>query len=176
MKKETLQKIELLVSDSFREIADHAFQDEVNSQHVKKIKNNLSEILAVCQKDIDEVSSVIAHRTRLEESDKFNILKIAYAMSRFDYHILNKILGTRYNQSESFNYLEKLTKVKATTLKNIRDRFDPYVKQERSERVGWHQVQLTPDYQDIKNIYDKKDESFISHEMKEILGEYRKMS
>lgn len=172
MKNEALRRIEMLVSDSFREIADHAFQSEVNSQHIKKIKNNLSEILTACQLSMEEIAPAISYRTKLEDADKVNILKIAYAMSRFDYHLLNKITGSSFNQSEAFNYLEKVTGTKSTTLRNVRDRFDPYVKQERSRRKGWHQVQLTPDYIEIKTLYDKQDEAAISRDIVKILNEY----
>jgi hypothetical protein len=172
MDGETRRKIEMFVYDSFREIADHAFQEKVNSRHIRKIKNNLTEIMSICQKEIESVAPAVAIRTRIKDSSRMNILKIAYAMSRFDYPIINKILGTRYNQSETFNRLEKLTGVKSATLKNMRDRFDPYVEQEGKDkkRKGWHQVQLSSDYEEIRKRYDKEGEDFIAEEIKSLLS------
>ncbi len=172
MHNETRRKIEMLVYDSFREIADHAFQEKVTSRHIKKVKNNLSEIMSICQKEIEPVAPAVAVRTRIEDSRRINILKIAYAMSRFDYPIINRILGTRYNQSETFSRLEKLTGVKSATLKNMRDRFDPYVEQEGKDkkRKGWHQVQLSSDYEEVRRRYDKEGEDFIAEEIRSLLN------
>lgn len=169
MPRESLSRIKVLLTESINEIANHAFQNEVNSIHLKRIKDNLIDMLSICKQETESVSPVIASRTRLDYADKTHILKIAYVMSRFDYPLLNNILSTHYNQTETLNYLEKLTGVKSTTLKNIRDRFDPYVKQERSNRRGWYQVQLTPDYLEIKAEYDDKGEEFIAEEIKNIL-------
>ncbi len=178
MNVETQRKIEMLVYDSFREIADHAFQEQVSSRHIRKIKDNLTEIMSICQKEREQVAPAIAVRTRIEDSRRMNILKIAYAMSRFDYPIINKILGTRYNQSETFNHLEKLTGVKSATLKNMRDRFDPYVEQEGKDkkRKGWHQVQLASDYEEIRKRYDKEGEDSIAEEIKSLLNNENALS
>ncbi len=178
MHNETRRKIEMLVYDSFREIADHAFQEKVNSRHIKKVKNNLSEIMSICQKEIEPVAPAVAVRTRIVDSRRINILKIAYAMSRFDYPIINRILKTRYNQSETFNRLEKLTGVKSATLKNMRDRFDPYVEQEGKDkkRKGWHQVQLSADYEEVRRRYDKEGEDFIAEEIRSLLNDESTLS
>jgi len=96
--------------------------------------------------------------------------KIAYVMSRFDYPLINEILKENFNQTGAFEYLAQKLNVKATTLRNYRDRFDPYVKQEKSNRRGWWQVKLTDEFRAIKDEYDKKDREAIKHEIEGILS------
>lgn len=173
MNSATRQKIERLVSESFHEIAEHACQEEVISPHIKNIKNKLTAILGICQAELATPPTTVTSRARLETSEKSDILLLAYVMSRFDYQFLNHLLDTSFNQSEALAYLEKLTGVKATTLKNMRDRFDPYVRQERSNRRGWHQAQLLPDYQEIKDQYDEFDEEALTREVERIIHQFR---
>jgi len=98
------------------------------------------------------------------------IIKIAYAMSRFDYHILNDILNHQFNQTSAYQYLEAKFNVKYTTQRNYRDAFDPYVKQEKSNRRGWWQKKLSPQFQAIKENYDKKGYASIKNEIESILN------
>ncbi len=177
MSEQDTNKILALVNDSFKNLAEHAFQDDVNSPYLKQIKTNLSEIEQIC-KDASsaEAVTISSQRTRNPIEDKTNLLKIVYAMSRFDYPMIQSITKTQCSQTEAFNYLAKITGTKATTLKNMRDRFDPYVTQTRSKRKGWHQVDLLPEYQAIKDSYDTKDESTITQEIAEILEQLKKKS
>ena len=96
--------------------------------------------------------------------------KIAYVMSRFDYPLINEVLKKKFNQTEAFEYLAQKLNVKATTLRNYRDSFDPYVKQENSKRRGWWQVKLTDEFQAIKNEYDKKDREEFKYVIEAILS------
>lgn len=174
MKPEALQLILEKVVDSRKSFADHAFQTEVNSGYLKKIMDNISEIERICKEDSEGNQSIISQRTRLPHDDKNDVLKIAYAMSRFDYPLINTITGMHQNQTEVFTYLEKTTGVKSNTLKNMRDRFDPYVTQNRSNRKGWHQAELLPDYKNIIDLYSEKDEKFILQQIAEILDLMKK--
>ena len=174
MRPEALQLIMKKVADSRKNFADHAFQNEVNSPYLKQIMDNISEMELICQEDSESGYTLISQRTKLHDSDKNDLLKIVYAMSRFDYPIISAITGKDYNQTEAFNYLEKITGVKSTTLKNMRDRFDPYIIQTRSKRKGWHQVELLPEYEKIKSLYSYKDEVFVKQELAEILDAMKK--
>lgn len=169
MRSENLLIIKSLVADSFKNLADHAFQPEVNSPYLRKIKDNISEIERICVSDTVTVPPIVSQRSKLHDNDKDNLLKIVYAMSRFDFPLIKTITDTDYNQTEAFNYLERITGVKATTLKNMRDRFDPYVTQTRSNRKGWHQAELLPEYDKIIKLYSDKDEAYITQEIAEIL-------
>ncbi len=97
-------------------------------------------------------------------------VKIAYVMSRFDCPIINTVLNKNFNQAQAFEFLAQQLNVKATTLRNYRDSFDPYVKQENSSRRGWWQVKLTYEFQAVKDEYDKKDREEIKSEIEAILS------
>jgi len=161
------QKIIALVADSYKNLADHAFQTEVNSPYLRQVKDNLAEIEKLCKSPQPAMPAPI-RRMRNTITDKTSLLKIAYAMSRFDYPLIQSITKSSYNQTEAFDYLARTTGTKATTLKNMRDQFDPYVKQERSNRKGWHQAELPSEYKVIKNKYDKMTEEEISDEISDL--------
>lgn len=175
MNSEAFQIIQRLAADSFKNLADHAFQGEVNSPYLKRVKDNISEMERICLEDTEDEKRIISQRDKLQD-DKTDLLKIVYAMSRFDYPILNSILDKSFNQTQAFNYLERITGVKSTTLKNMRDRFDPYVTQESraKQRKGWHQVDLLPEYEAIRLYYQSKDKNSIMQEIAEILHSLRK--
>lgn len=162
------QKIIALVTASYKNLAEHAFQTEVNSPYLRQVKDNLAEIEKLCQSPQPVMSAPI-RKIRNTITDKTSLLKIAYAMSRFDYPLIQSITNSSYNQTEAFDFLARTTGTKATTLKNMRDQFDPYVKQERSNRKGWHQAELPSEYKAIKNQYDKKTEEDVTTEIIKIL-------
>ncbi|RMG27246.1 MAG: hypothetical protein D6732_20390 [Methanobacteriota archaeon] len=164
------QKILDLVADCYKRLAEHVFQSEVNSAHLRRVKDNLAEIEKLCKKQDRVPNGCLSRRgTRAIIKNKSSLLKIAYAMSRFDYPIIQKITGLKCNQTESFDYLAKKTGVKAATIRNMRDQFDPYVVQERSNRKGWYKLELPEEYKKIKEIYDKKSENEIACEISEII-------
>lgn len=164
--KETIEK---LVSNCFKEIADHSLQSEVRSTHIKAINENLKSILSQLE---SLPSHSVDYRGRVREranamgAQRNDVITYAYVMSRFDFPIINDILQTNFNQTEAFEYLAQRLNVKTATLRNYRDKFDPYVEQEKSDRKGWHQVKLSPEFQSIKDEYDNKD----SDEIKTILA------
>ncbi len=170
MKPETLSNIQKMIAESRKCFTEHAFQNEVNSPHLKRIMEFISEIERVCLEDSEPSSTVVSQRTRINDDDRNDLLKIVYAMSRFDYPLIASITGNDFNQTEAFGYLEKATGVKSNTLKNMRDRFDPYVKQTRSNRKGWHQADLTPEYARIIDLYSNKSEADVAEEIKQILN------
>ncbi len=170
---ETKRNIEKLIIDCFKEITNHTLQSEVISPHIKNINKNLERILEY----MDAMKeSYTTHKSHSREqilgrsAEKNNLLKIAYAMSRFDYHIINDISKSYFNQTEAFQYLANKLNIKLTTLRNYRDMFDPYVKQEKSNRQGWHQKELSPEFQAVKEDYDTKDFDTIKNEIETIIN------
>ena len=102
-------------------------------------------------------------------NERENQIKIAYVMSRFDYNIINDIRGVMQNQKKTFAYLSAIMNVNINTLKNNRDSFDPYVKQENSNRRGWWQKELTPEFKAIKEKYDDKEYDVIKKEIEKLI-------
>lgn len=168
---ERFQKIEDLVADCFREIANHSLQSEVRSIHIKSINENLKEILKILKGSRDQNTNFKTRNTmkHITESHRKSALLIAYALSRFDYHIINDVLGKRFNQTVAFEYLAQRLGLKSSTLRNYRDRFDPYVVQENSNRRGWWQIELPDELQEIKDEYDDNDYDEIKGEITDIL-------
>ena len=165
--------IEKLVYACFKELTNHTLQTEVLSPHIKIINLHLENILKCVEKIQDSRPNPISQsnvRNIAKSTDRDLVLKIAYAMSRFDFPIINDILKKRFNQTETFQYLAEKLNVKAATLRNYRDMFDPYVKQENSHRKGWHQLQLSDEYQAIKKEYDAMDYASIKNEIESILS------
>lgn len=160
-----------IVNECINEIMEHLLQEKVNSIHIKNLREMLLDIKHLCDTGsyTDSSTQTKPKRNWVREEEKNNIYKIAYSLSRFDFHIINDILGTRYNQTQVLVALEKITGVKASTLRNNRDRFDPYVKQEASNRKGWHQVELTPELLTVKKEYDLLNREQISEELRLIL-------
>lgn len=161
-----------IVNECLNEIMEHLLQGNVNSSHIKNVRDMLLEINQLCDTGsyISTPALIKPKRNRVNEGQKEDIYKIAYSLSRFDFHIINDILGTRYNQTQVLNALENTTGVKASTLRNNRDRFDPYVKQEASDRKGWHQVELPPELLAVKNEYDLLTREQITEELRQILS------
>jgi hypothetical protein len=173
MSNEAAINIEKLVYACFKELTNHTLQSEVISPHIKAINHHLENILKNVEKIDDYRVNPISYRDERNYSkstDRALVLRAAYAMSRFDFPIINDILNKRHNQSETFQYLAKRLNVKAATLRNYRDMFDPYVKQENSHRKGWHQLQLSDEYHAIKKEYDGMDYELIKNEIAGILS------
>ena len=176
MRKDTYNEIQKLIFNCFQEITDHTLQSDVISPHIKEINNNLKQMIGLLEKtktqDFDNptLHSQSRHqRNTIKDIDKGKVIKVAYAMSRFDYHIINDITKNTYNQTDAFEFLSHKLNVKTNTLRNYRDSFDPYIHQENSNRRGWYQKELIPDFETIKEKWDDKDYNFIKDEIKNIL-------
>lgn len=90
-------------------------------------------------------------RTDRDSSDKREAFIAAYYMSKFEHYSLG--LG---NQSETFKRLAEALDVNVNTLKNTRDRFDPYT---GSHRRGWWQVDLSPALVQIQDEFEDLEEA-----------------
>ena len=108
-------------------------------------------------------------RRRLVEDERVDALTVAYAMSRWDTPIVNKIADGSHNQTEAFKYLSGKLGVSVNTLRNYRDTFDSHAKQENSNRQGWKK-DLNDEQQMVKNQYDSESESEMVDVIKDILG------
>lgn len=165
-----------IVNECLNEIMEHLLQEQVNSNHIKNVRDMLLDIKQLCDTanyPPPTVPSPKPKRNKVDDGQKVDVYKIAYSLSRFDFQIINEILGTRYNQTQVFDAVEKIIGVKASTLRNNRDRFDPYVKQEASDRKGWHQVELPPELLAVKNEYDRLSREQIAVELRQILSARR---
>jgi anion-transporting ArsA/GET3 family ATPase len=170
-------EMQKLVYSCFKEIADHAMQSEVLSPQIKRINDNLKKISSLIEElDVQQMLTKntearhFSSRDFISGNEKQDIIKVAYALSRFDYYLINEILQTQYNQSEVFQFLSEKLKVKLNTLKNYRDMFDPYVRQERSNRKGWYQKELSSEFEARKSLWDVKEESYIKAEIEKIIA------
>jgi len=171
-----VNEIERLIYDCFKEITDHTMQTDVLSPQIKSINANLKAMTELVEKLKTRDSSFntayarnYGQRETMRGDEKGNVIKLAYVLSRFDYYIINDILNSHYNQGEVFRVLSDKLKVKQNTLKNYRDAFDPHVKQERSNRRGWHQKELPADFQARKSLWDTRDHDFIKAEIEKII-------
>jgi hypothetical protein len=100
------------------------------------------------------------------ERDKVN--KVAYYLSRFDH----ENLLPNSNSTGAINIISDILKVKANTLRNKRDSFDPYcneLKTTGTKRKGWWQKTLSEDMQRIFDEYKNKSVYEIETEVKRIL-------
>lgn len=175
--EKVINEMQKLVYSCFVEITDHAMQSEVLSPQIKKVNDNLKKLSSLieeltAQKKmlINTEEQHVPSREFIYGNEKQDIIKVAYALSRFDYYLINEILQTQYNQNAVFQFLSRKLMVKLNTLKNYRDMFDPYVRQERSNRKGWYQRELPSEFEARKSLWDVKDEDFIKAEIKKIIS------
>jgi hypothetical protein len=171
-----IKEIQKCMNSCFAQLADHAMQSEVLSPQIKRINENLKKISSLLEDLNDEhtlakkdEAKIFLTRDSITESQKQDMIKVAYALSRFDYQFFNKILQTRHNQGEMILLLADKLMIKSTTLRNYRDMFDPYVKQERSERKGRHGQELPPIFKAQQSAWDGEDENFIKAEIEKII-------
>lgn len=173
MKINNQNKIEKLVYDSIIQLNQHSYQSEVISPYIKVINQNLAEILRHLNETENELSIPRKHSTErhfIRSDEKSALIQIAYAMSRFDFGIINDILDKSFNQKQAFQYLSEKLKIKPATLRIYRDNFDPYVDQVNSNRKGWYQKPLSDEFQAIKDEYDLLDYESIKSEIESILS------
>ena len=173
------KEIDRLVAEGFNELMEHLMQDAVNSVHIKNLKNILTSI-----KDIIDTSRVtseaiipiaqpalkrVIERGTVSNTNKADVLKMAFALSKFDYNFFNNIFGINLNQGEVFKMVSAIYDFKTSTLRNYRDAFDHHIKQVYSNRTGWDTEKLAPDLQTVKDMYDHMSEEELTTEIKKTL-------
>lgn len=173
------QMIKRLVSSSLDELIEHLMQDTVNSIHIRNIKNNLSEIKSLIDEktalpSIDASAATRSPKRNVQrgannKANKEDILRMAYALSKYDYYFFNNMFGTSLNQNKVFEMISAIFGVKASTLRNYRDAFDSHVQQVNSNRTGRVAEKLPQDFQQVKDVCNDKTEDELTQEIGRIL-------
>lgn len=101
-------------------------------------------------------------RERLEPDARRRVLMTALYLSRFGHEALG--LG---NQDQTFERAAALLGTKKNTLKNHRDRFDPYTE---SGRRGWWQAELSDDLRQTLQEFGDHSEAALRDEVLAALG------
>lgn len=164
-----VKKIKESVAKCHDELVEHLLQDNVNSVHIRKIRDYLFLIEQNLEGGVENASAVPTSvqwitNTRAStqafgsDSNKEAALTIAFAMSKFDYVLFNNLYSLNLNQGEVFEMSSALLGIKQTTLRNYRDTFDSHVTAVRGkQRQGWKKP-LTPEFQEILGRNDSLDE------------------
>lgn len=176
--------IDKLVAKCLEEVVEHLFQDTVNSDHIKNIRNALMDIRQ-CLDDPSELSqgssgfAQMATNTRMspkafgDDFTKKAALEIAFAMSKFDYVLFNNLYELSLNQGEVFEMTAAFLGVKSTTLRNYRDTFDSHVSAVRGkQRKGWKK-ELPPDFKAALQRLNHLDEEEVMKLIAETLMRLR---
>jgi hypothetical protein len=172
-------KADMLSTGILNEIAEHLMQDSVISIHIKNIKDYSIQLKEMIDAERQThympelptrtTSPKTSVRKPIEsDSSKEDVLKLAYALSKYDYNIINSTFGTNLIQNEAFDLVAGLMGINKTSFRNYRDNFDRHVEQVYSNRKGWD-VQLSPQLQNIKDLLDDKSETEIAKEVRDIL-------
>lgn len=160
--------LEQLLNSCKSELLSHVLQDQVASDHIKNINKYLDRCLNILDGNTLR-DSIHSRGARIKGSSKDIALFFAYCMSRFDYPFVESLAGEKLNQTEAFVFLESQLGVKAATLRNYRDLFDPHVEQTRSERQGWKK-EINSKFQSIIDQYDSETEEELLNEARIKLG------
>ena len=95
-------------------------------------------------------------------------LTVAYYLSKNNKDAL-RTLGYK-NYSAAFKGLGRVLGQKETTIKNMRDEFDPYFD---NGRVGWYQRSLKRSRLEIFELYKEKTDYELEQDVKEIVSYYQ---
>jgi hypothetical protein len=185
--EKTINEIERLLGSCFKDLADYAMGLERPSpKQLSNINTNLRQISSLIEKlktEQEKTSKIekIYTRNSIPKEEKKDLIKVAYALSRFNHEFFYDILHYEYkqprlSQKKTISILSDLFIVKSTTLRNYRDMFDPHIQQERSDRKGRNNEKLPPDFEDLKSQWESKNEDSIKDEIKNILSKYRNMT
>jgi len=195
-------ELERTIKDCFKEINNHTLQSAVISPHIENINHNLENVLSLIE-NINDNSPVTEKRGNFEKRvaeplENEALLKISYAISRFDYQIIIDILKSEFSQKETFYYLTEKLNIKSSlineymmksdfsqaevlnylaeklntdtsVLKNHIDMFKSYSEQEERNTSGWDQKKLFSEFKTVKDKYDTKSYDVVKAEIEAIL-------
>lgn len=132
-----------------------------------------AEFAKVIRKEERVDSQENSSQESMEISDKLSedSLVIAYFLSRMDMEGV-KALGYK-NFSAAFNELGKLIGRKPSTIKNMRDEFDPYFS---NPRAGWYQRPLRKSRQIVFEKYSEATDEELTSVIEEILAGYKRIA
>lgn len=91
-------------------------------------------------------------------------LVIAYFLSKFDRKGVRALGFESFN--DAFDKIGQVLDVKPSTVKQMRDSFDPYCSQ---VRVGWYQRKILPSRANVIQAYDELSEAAMAEIVKQIL-------
>lgn len=120
---------------------------------------------------VDSHEDSSAESTEITDKLSEDTLVIAYFLSRMDMEGV-KALGYK-NFSAAFKELGKLIGRKPSTIKNIRDEFDPYF---NNPRAGWYQRPLRKSRQIVYEKYSEATDEELTSIIKKLLAGYKRIA
>jgi len=99
----------------------------------------------------------------LEDRNKLALI-VSYYLSKYDLKGIEKLGYKTYKQA--FETISNILSVKATTIKNMRDDFDPL---HPNKRVGWYQRELRPSRLTVVEKFGDLSEESLTSIVKDIL-------
>lgn len=109
------------------------------------------------------------HRNRVSSDIMKDSLTIAYFLSRMDMKGI-RMLGY-YSYRDVFEDMANILGQKPSTIKNMRDEYDPYFD---NRRVGWYQREMRPSRKEVFDLYKNVSDEELLKVVLEILEEYRR--
>lgn len=114
---------------------------------------------------------VAAGRKTLESTDKTkDALTVAYYLSRANKKALQNLGYKSFR--EAFEGLALILEQKSSTIKNMRDEFDPYFD---NGRVGWYQRQLSASRKEVYDYYKDYPDDKVAEDVKRIIDRYSQL-
>ena len=186
-----LHKFERLISDTTSKIGIPIISlfDETDSTKIrlltseliiKRNNTNISNIadyllminVLICYVDyLNNYPAAKKESTIRKENLTMDTLTIAYYLSRFDIKAVNSLGFISFR--EAFSSLASTTGQKASTLKNMRDEFDPYFD---NGRVGWYQRKLKGSRKEVYDKYINTSYEQLTSTVNSIIEKYKNMS
>lgn len=101
----------------------------------------------------------------MEEKNKLALI-VAYYLSKYDRGAVSNLGYSSFTQA--FHSLGEILNVKHSTIKQMREQFDPY---HENPRVGWYQRPLSRSRRDVMNQYGGMSEGALNAIVKEIIND-----
>jgi len=125
-----------------------------------------AEFLEERNKVISE-KEVSGQQKSMELNKTNDSLTIAYYLSRVDKIAVHELGYKSFR--EAFDKLGVILEQKPSTIKNMRDEFDPYFD---NGRVGWYQKQLVGSRKEVFELYKNASDEEVAEAVREIISKY----
>ncbi len=157
-------KIQLLASEMIVK------RDKTGIDSIVDYENMIS--LLVCFIDYLKRPVLVQNAVSTKKRDKTkDSLTVSYFLSRFN---MNAVESLGYHTfREAFDSISRILDQKPSTIKNMRDEYDPYFD---NGRVGWYQREMSPSRREIYDLYKANSEADVELVVKEILSYYQNAS
>lgn len=103
----------------------------------------------------------------MELNKMMDSLTVAYYLSRVDKYAVHALGYKSFR--EAFDKLGTILGQKPSTIKNMRDEFDPYFD---NGRVGWYQKQLVGSRKKVFELYENASDEVVADVVREIISKY----